>query len=77
MSSEDDLKAELPNYGEKHKLQQAPTSPASFWQRSSMSGMVWLMLVIPILERLRQEGCHEFEDSMSYIVKSRLAWAIE
>lgn len=41
-----------------------------------MNGMLWLTLIIPTLERIRQEDCYEFKASLSYLVSSRQGQAV-
>jgi hypothetical protein len=42
-----------------------------------INGQVWwVTLVIPVLQKLRQEGS-EFEDTLGYIASSRSAWATQ
>lgn len=37
----------------------------------------WLVPMILLLRRLRQENCCGFKINLGYIVSSRLSWAIE
>jgi hypothetical protein len=40
-----------------------------------ISNVWWLVTIIPILRRLRQEKDYEFEANLSYIVSFRTTWA--